>query len=528
MWSTLSNSRELIAFRNWISKADELLPVEAAELAIACDLMREIVAAIFVDDEITQAELEAAWPMTSKLGSIFEEWLPRYELYDHYDSNDHLAFIRDFIGDEEEFGGACNDTAGLGLELAHFTGLLSNNTQVLQLYKRLTINCLDTVLAGDGLTMSERRYQSGVERRFDLRIRHIVEQCSENNAAATSDRNREKSLAESLRDLDLLVGLASVKAEVKRLASYLQAQEMRKAHGLKQSQQTLHFVFTGNPGTGKTTVARILASILYGYGVLKTANVKECSRADLVASYVGQTANKTAEVVKQALDGVLFIDEAYTLSSSSGNQDYGREAIDQLLKMMEDHRDRLVVVVAGYPGKMSEFLDQNPGLRSRFTRFINFEDYDVEALCRMFESRARQEHYRLTPACRGAVCAYFTVAFHNRSEQFGNGRLVRNVFEQALSAQAERLAGADQDSLSVEALQTLDACDIPLSSTSTPLAVEDLESLVWKYKCAGCGNEGKRRGTEALGRKVTCKRCNVTFEFPWWDVDLEVKRNPFA
>ena len=268
-------------------------------------------------------------------------------------------------------------------------------------------------------------------------------------------------LQRSLHELDSLIGLGNVNADIRRLTNFLTIQRERQRAGLKQSQQTLHYVFTGNPGTGKTTVARILAGIFYGYGILKTPKLVECDRGRLVGGYVGQTAIKTTELIESALDGVLFIDEAYTLAPRSDGQDFGNEAIDTLLKKMEDYRDRLIVVVAGYPVKMEQFLRSNPGLESRFTRFLNFEDYQEAELCQIIERFATTEEYSLTPACRGKLSLAFKHAVATRTERFGNARFVRNVFEQMLSRHSERIVNIGQSQPSREALTMLDADDVP-------------------------------------------------------------------
>ena len=249
----------------------------------------------------------------------------------------------------------------------------------------------------------------------------------------------------------------------------------------------------------------------------------ECDRAKLVGAFVGQTAIKTDEIIQSALDGVLFIDEAYTLSGDAakfGHGDsYGEEAINTLLKRMEDSRDRLVVIAAGYPALMKKFLGSNPGLESRFTRFIEFDDYLVPDLCRIFDKLCRESEYSLTPAACANAFTLFTVAHQQRDERFGNARFVRNVYEQAVNRHSDRLAKSAEE-LDKSSLTKIDGQDIPFAMLSgfDPQLVNLTESK-WGAECPGCG-KGKQGTMSFLGQRVACK-CGHKFVFPWWNVRTE-------
>lgn len=262
-------------------------------------------------------------------------------------------------------------------------------------------------------------------------------------AATGAEAEAEKPDFDALMEqLEALVGLDEVKKDVKNLINLVKVRRLREANGLPVPPMSLHMVFMGNPGTGKTTVARLISGLYASIGVLSKGQLIEVDRSGLVAGYVGQTALKTQEVIKSALGGVLFIDEAYSLSSG-GENDFGREAIETILKAMEDNRDDLIVVVAGYTGPMEQFLSSNPGLESRFNKYFSFPDYTGAQLMEIFRMQCRKNSYLLTPEAEEAAEALFDELYENRGENFGNGRDVRNCFEDMIVRQANRVAALD-------------------------------------------------------------------------------------
>ena len=253
-----------------------------------------------------------------------------------------------------------------------------------------------------------------------------------------------------------MIGLSGVKKEVNNLINMVTVHKMRESHGLKSVDMSLHMVFSGNPGTGKTTIARIMARIYKALGILSKGHLVEVDRSGLVAGYVGQTAAKTSKVIESAIGGVLFIDEAYALSSKSEN-DFGQEAIDTLLKAMEDHRDNLIVIVAGYDELMNSFIHSNPGLESRFNRYLHFEDYSIDEMVEILKKRLESSQYRLAEGAEEAVREYIELS-NTSSTSFGNARGVRNIFEKLLVEQANRVS--QEENPTIESLMTITKADI--------------------------------------------------------------------
>ena len=260
-----------------------------------------------------------------------------------------------------------------------------------------------------------------------------------------SVKEEKPDLEALLKELDGLVGLEKVKENVKSLVNLVKVRKLREENGLAVPPVSLHMVFMGNPGTGKTTVARLMGEIYSAIGVLSKGQLVEVDRSGLVAGYVGQTAQKTAQVIERAKGGVLFIDEAYALTSKEGN-DFGDEAVETLLKAMEDNRDDLVVIVAGYEELMEDFISSNPGLKSRFNRYFYFEDYDGGQLFEIFSMQCKKNMYTLDEIVRERARGIFEEMYKNRGENFGNGRDVRNLFENAVSVHSDRVAAMENPS----------------------------------------------------------------------------------
>ena len=353
---------------------------------------------------------------------------------------------------------SADDLFNIGLKMIEGKGFVLAEESV-KLFKEqiYTLHKHSTAHSGNGRMV--RNYIDELVRNQSSRIATSDVSSSEMNMILPEDIVVKKSVNTGFdleKEFENVIGLDSVKNYIRSLNARLRMQEERRKVGLQvDSTQTMHMIFKGNPGTGKTMMARTVANVLYNMGVIRTNKLVETDRAGLVAGYVGQTAIKTTEVIQSALDGVLFIDEAYALAQG-GENDFGREAIDTLVKLMDDNRDRLVVILAGYSNDMDNFLMKNAGLKSRFANIIEFPDYTTDELVEIAEKQYNSKGYVIDEDAKNVLRNIFDIAKQN--PQFGNGRYVRNVFEKSVNNQALRLS-VDMD-LTKEELITITAEDI--------------------------------------------------------------------
>ena len=514
------------------------------ELASISEVLAILRSSILVDDQIAIEELEVGQ-------EILEHSMHRLSFLDAYAEFDPLlnaSEVHDLLvqwgHDGSFFGGDFEDEEAIQrplFKLAFAASIVTLDISILDTVGQVMLLISKLVVSSDGVSHAERMFleelskdnkesRAGAEALIEHLENELRKSQTEQNETVNSGLTLTKTgtmpaltgkeqLDKALAELASLVGVDEVKAEVQRLVNFLKVRQQRIDAGLPMPMQSLHFVFTGNPGTGKTTVARILGKIFHGFGLLKSDSFVETDRAGLVGAWMGQTAIKTAEVIDKAADGVLFIDEAYTLSANiaSGDQ-YGQEAIDVLLKKMEDMRDRLVVIVAGYPDLMRQFLQSNPGLESRFTRFINFTDYYVSDLCRIFGGMARNNSYKLTTEARGNLALMFNRAFQTKQQNFGNARFVRNVYEQTLGNHADRLSN-HAGGVTRDMLMTIEAADLPFEMIKGCPGPFDLSNSRWRGVCPLCQKEAAG-SLKLLGQNVRCK-CGSIFEYPWWNASAE-------
>jgi len=501
--------------------------IQAASLS---DVFFIISQAVLADDEVEDDEMEAAAELLSESMHRYC-WINDYKKFAYLsDGSDALSLLAQWSKDENWLGG--DREAGAILrpfsDFAILACFISDSPALFQMYVKSLKLIAKCILESAGVGRSEQRfYDDLVEslEKTENSVREAVEspdhtsssdelEDSEKTVEKSTKLSAEDALREGIDELKALVGVDSVKTEMGRLTNFLKIRQQRIDQGMQVPTQSLHFVFTGNPGTGKTTVARIVAKILFGFGILKTPNLVEADRATLVGGYVGQTAIKTNEAIARATDGVLFVDEAYTLAKSGG-EDFGQEAIDTLLKKMEDLRDRLVVIVAGYPAEMGKFIQSNPGLQSRFTRYIEFDDYHVADLCQIYDRMCFANGYSLTQDARANLAIILNRAFVERENGFGNARFVHNAYEKTLGNHSDRLAALE--TVTRNELATIEAVDLPYDLARGIDGPFDVSASRWVVQCPKCSNASNAK-LALIGQIVKCK-CGVKFKCPWWNLD---------
>lgn len=409
---------ELLNFASYLSASDGVIRNEEAtfiEQYLQRNCSVQELSRYIQEKNTYSTEFESTHPKT--LQRLIAEDNEHYENDGNLNFSNSLTYIRVFEEFGKEFIG-CDGNAD-AQEVEDFNTYISMLKQ-----------CRRALYKGNDTAKSflEEVANSNTEKSTNEEVNGEAGECEEN-------------LEELLDQLNSLVGLQSVKNDVISLIHLQEIQRIRRERGLKQIPLSNHLVFYGNPGTGKTTVARLLAKIYHAIGVLSKGTLVEVDRSGLVGGYVGQTAIKTKSVLDSALGGVLFVDEAYALAYSNSGNDYGREAIDTILKGMEDNRDDLIVIVAGYPDLMQKFIDSNPGLRSRFNKYIHFPDYTPDELIDIFKMLCDKSGYKIDDEALKLVSEILNKRYVNRRENFANGREVRNIFEVIVSNQANRLFG---------------------------------------------------------------------------------------
>lgn len=407
-------------------------------------------------------DIEAHGVIKDRLTTTFRENV-RYEMLklltylssvDGIYSKNEINFIEEAIGFKVNQGMLMSITQSEHLTQAEYTDkppfamkyyVLSDAADKINDNKRRTSKYINTMRSlGQEFIACDDNSSDIVIEKLTTYIGMLEKYAKEFGLAAPKGNIKEvktekKTVEEALEELNSLTGLDAVKQDVNTLVNLMKVQKIREERGMKTPSVSKHLVFSGNPGTGKTTVARLLAGIYNSLGILSKGHLVEVDRSGLVSGYIGQTATKVMEVVESAMGGILFIDEAYTLTANKGQGDFGQEAVDTLLKAMEDNRDNLVVIVAGYTNLMEEFLNSNPGLRSRFNKFMKFEDYTAEQLLEIIKSMAKKQDYVLTEEAKEKALNHFATIIKNKPENFANARDARNYLERAIAKQAGRI-----------------------------------------------------------------------------------------
>lgn len=505
--------------------------VEGTTLLALCGCcVSRIVESIMADGVVMDDELIIANQLCRPIADLFASRFDAYALFADLTMEKTREFLTAFESDSSWFGGSPDSEPDIVAGILCGAATATTGDQgIVDGFELLFETVAMRILAVDGITSEEEalflRFKDQAKAIRELIEIYTRESMAPGSRGAEQARPVAKIVAtatfdtasKALAELNGLVGLTTVKKEIQRLMSFLTVQKARQKYGCQGSSQSLHFVFAGNPGTGKTTVARLLGQILFGCGLISSAKVVECDRGKLVGASLGETAIKSEAVIQSADGGVLYIEEPYLLASGRGSAGAAQSeaAFDRLLKRMDNDRDPLVVIIAGNLAQMDNFLTSNPRLKSRFSRSISFADYTVADMCRIFERICIENDYSLTPNSRAYLFLHFNLVRQCHEGPFENARVVRNTFDSALSFQNERLA-ARAVPASNEVARQLEGVDILNSSThESEIRSTNLSMSKWDGECPEC-HRPMQMGIANLGKRVLCK-CGSSFIFPWWN-----------
>jgi hypothetical protein len=514
----------LIASLDW-SNFEQVERMTLYALCGCC--ISRIIESIMADGVVQDDEVILANHLCRPMADLFASRFDRYASYSSLTVEKTQEFLDAFQKDGNWYGGSPDSEADIVTGILTGAATVATADQgIIDAYELLFETVAMRILAVDGVTAEEEAALESFRDRTkavrELIEIHAREYAATNSRSSDHGRSADKAVAtatfdtasKALAEINALIGLAEVKKEIQRLMTYLTIHRARQKHGCHDASQGLHFVFAGNPGTGKSTVAKLLCRILFGFGMLSSAKVVECDRRKLLGSAPGESAKKMDAIVQSAMGGVLVINEPNLLLSGRGTAAQGEEAIHALLKRMET--GPFSVILAGQTGLMDGLLAANAGLKGRFTRTIAFEDYTVAELCRIFEKFCIENDYSLTSNARAYAFLHFSMVYENREQPFGNARLVKESFENAVSFQGERLS-LRAVAASLEKTQQLEGVDITTSSLfEADLRSKDVSQSKWEGECPEC-HKMQQAGVSNLGRRFTCK-CGCSFTFPWWNL----------
>jgi tellurite resistance protein/adenylate kinase family enzyme len=489
----------LIKIYTSVARADEKWSREERELA--CELV----------DHLWQQRLEGA-KLREVAHRMFSD-ASRLQWYSLLRPFDRIAKIRNFVSELETI------VLRVANLVAKADGTVSTRETdtILSIQHEIQVHLcriqLDEPVTGDSRSGASSAIQIIHHEPTLLKTQQEQQLQLPCDAVETTGTELSDTLEQALKDLDQLIGLDGVKQEITTLTNYLSLQQHRREASLPVHQLSLHMVFAGNPGTGKTTVARIVGRIFKSLGLLKRGHLVETDRSGMVAEYAGQTAPKTQRKIDEAMDGILFIDEAYSLIASGREDAYGNEAVQAIVKRMEDDREQLVVIIAGYPEPIDQLLHSNPGFSSRFNTQLVFEDYLPTQLARIFQLMCETNHYELPCLARAKLLLGFQWLYESRDEHFGNGRLARNTFENSVRRLANRVAAVTP--VTRELLTVLTADDIDLNDVPAGIWKHlDDNSLRFGVTCQQCAKPVHVR-MDQLGHQVGCPHCRAVLQAEW-------------